>query len=1325
MPVWRIELLGGLSVKRDDRVITRFRTHKTGALLAYLAFYRQRTHSREVLADLFWGEYNLEDARNSLSKAISSLRQQLEPPGIPRNSIMAAGRFTLQLNPENVITDVAEFEEAAGAAQRAGSPLEQVQLLMKAVDLYQGSLLPGYYDEWIMSEQAPLEQTYFQSARQLVNSLEQAGDLTAALRYAQQATRVDPLREEMHLMLMRLYVASGQPSQALHQYTHLEKILEEQAGEEPSEAAHELRDWIRSQPSGTLTQVASDEPDELFSTKKPRPVPLETAAQGGTLTYLIIDLAGDPQEKLRQAWANSLGLLREMFRRHRGMERPSGSGYYVVSFGRAQDALTCAVACQDALAAKGANELPGQVRIALHTGDTASHEETDPVLPVVKRMVLAAHGGQIVCSEETAVLLRRDMEPGIQLFDLGLYRLHESSTPDRLFHIIYPDMPVSEFPPLQATPVHTGNLPLQMTRFFGRENEIGQLAACLKAQVQEGGEPVSGGRLLTLTGPGGTGKTRLSIEAGRRVLEDFSGRVWFVSLQEISNPAEIPETVRDALGLPRLAGVKTFDQIVGFLGDKPCLLILDNMEQLLPEGADQVKELLDKVPVLQCMASSRRRLGLQGEQDFPVHPLPVPTTGSGKWGVGSGESDSDKSEFLKQLQAFPSVQLFVDRAQAVVPDFQLTAGNAEGITSICGRLEGLPLAIELAAARVGVLSVSQILERLTKRLDLLVSRQRDRNTRHRTLREAIEWSYDLLSPELRRFFVGLSVFHGGWTLEAAEAVLDEPLALDYLSDLRECSLVQAAPGEHGMRFSMLETLREYALEGLQVDEQQDEYHRKHAEYYLALAQEADGCHSIPQEKEQYDRLQIEYENLRAALEWSIVSDELLSFKIIQAIWRFWDVRSHWTEARKWIDRALTFDSEVPTELMVDVLIAGGYFALRQGAYDVAIEHLQRSIGISTSLNKDEGAALALSYLGSTYREQSQYQQAQDALERSLSLYRKIGHQAGIADVLAGLSAIADAVSKHKDAVAYAQQSLELMRELNNRQGIARLLNTLGRSLQRWGDYATAEKYLLESLQINRELNNRYLEAHNLVNLGIITLMQNDHEKANQYFSEGLAIYRDLGDRNGIAGTLNNLGNIKRKFGQYEVAQDLYEQALQINRTIGNRAWELINLNNMGQVAALRGDLESADQFCRASLRIADEIGDRRGVGYILYHMGLIASERNDNETALQLQSEGLHIAHELGVKQHIALGLEGIAIALCHKKEFVRAARLIGAAAHLREEIGAAIPSDERYYYQCQSTLVSSIGDEAYQTAFEEGKQTGWEQVVAEALALETKAIPH
>ena len=631
---WRIELFGGLRALQGERVITRFQTQKTGALLAYLAYHLPRpllskegsrggySHPREVLFELLWPECNPKAGRNSLSVALSSLRHQLEPPGVPAGAVIIADRLSVRLNPTAVTTDVAEFETALQSAQQTGSQPEQTHHLLTAVELYHGSLLTGYYENWILLEQQRLSELFFQALRELIDSLEETGDLPSALQYAHHGVLADPLREEAHYELMRLYALAGQRTAALRQYAELERILREEFDDAPTAATREL--------ARRISERGCEQPTSAVSSEQ-------------------------------------------------------------LAVGRRQ----------------------------LAVGAVASN--------------------------------RRRQKRGVEK------QQAEAVQPSTINHQL----------------LTISHLPLQLTRFFGREAEIAWLQATLLADEY---------RLVTLTGSGGSGKTRLACEAAGRLSDAFNGAVWFVPLADISDPQLIVERMRDALQLPRSSDVEPLEQIVNALLERKSLVVMDNLEHLIRDDAEMqgyrdakmqntecipvslhpciphpsslILTLLDRIPTLKLLVTSRQRLDVTGEREFFVPPLPTP----------GGEA------IPESLVRCESVQLFIDRAQAVKPDFQVTTANAGALKELCVRLEGVPLAIELAAARAQVLSPAQMVAHLDDRFGFLVSRRRDVVERHRTLRAAMDWSYNLLSPELRQFFAQLSVFRGGWTLEAAEAV---------------------------------------------------------------------------------------------------------------------------------------------------------------------------------------------------------------------------------------------------------------------------------------------------------------------------------------------------------------------------------------------------------------------------------------------------------------------------------------------------------------------------------------------------------------------------
>ena len=516
----RIQLLGGLRVQQDDRVIDRFGTQKAGALLAYLAYHLEQAHPREVLAELLWPWSRPAAGRRSLRVALTSLRHQLEPPGIPARAIIQADRFAVRLNPEAVTTDVAEFTAALRGAERAASRAERVQRLAEATKLYRGYLLPGYYQDWIMPEQERLAGVYYQTVRRLSKALEEAGDLEQALDCARRAVAVDPLREEAHREVMRLLIVARQPEAALKQYEELARVLKEELGEEPSDAIQRLAERLLEAKDRAPTARA----EPLTPLPSARPQPARRRLPTGTVTFLLTDIEGSTRlrEETGDAFDDALTthhkLLRQQFREHGGHEVKELGDGFLVAFERPTSALACAVDAQQALARKRWPKETGplRVRMAVHTGqvELMEREYRGLALHHASRVLTAGHGGQVLCSEGAAGLLRRDLEPGVRLVDLGVYQLRDVEVPERLFQVGYPGMDPEKFPPLKAHIGYGSHLPLTFTRFFGREKELAWLQ---KALVQ----PET--RLVTMTGSGGCGKTRLALEAARQLLEPFKG----------------------------------------------------------------------------------------------------------------------------------------------------------------------------------------------------------------------------------------------------------------------------------------------------------------------------------------------------------------------------------------------------------------------------------------------------------------------------------------------------------------------------------------------------------------------------------------------------------------------------------------------------------------------------------------------------------------------------------------------------------------------------------------------------------------------------------
>ncbi|HLK60608.1 MAG TPA: tetratricopeptide repeat protein [Chthonomonadaceae bacterium] len=1389
-PHCRIELLGGLRVRQGERLISRFRTHKVGALLAFLAYHPEPAHHRETLMTLLWPDVPPEAARNSLSNALSSLRHQLEPPGVPMGMVLLADRFTVGLNGAAIQTDVAEFEERLQEAEQTPNAFEQIESLRQALELYTGPLLPGYYEEWVLGEAARLLERFLQATRRLVRSLAQERQFALALDYAHRAVAADPLREEAYRDLMRLLVAAGQPAAALQQYRELESRLEQEMGVRPTAATDRLAQEIQQSLAASPSLPIAPTPSEIRASSALPPTGIKTlrthhtrrppsdleSYPTGTVTFLLAAEADTGSQAAspegRGQSRERIGQLQPVLRRHGGYVLKQAKEVLGGVFQSAGEALACALACQQALeeqeevtATDPAMTEEPWVRMALHSGDVSpeSIRYQGGVLQHALRLLQATHNGQILCSEATGSLVRCECEVGVRLQNLGMFRLRGQTEMETLFQVDDPQRPPRTFPPPRTATGYVSRLPLPLTRFFGRVEECRLLQELLRLPST---------RLVTLSGPGGIGKTRLAIEAARQRVESLAGAVWFVPLADLSEAGSMAEAILKVLQLPRAPKVPALEQVIAELGRQPCLLVLDNLEHLVEEAARLVQTLLEGAPTLTCLVTSRRALELGSEHEFVVAPLPTPP------GEGAPE----------QLSLYESVQLFVDRAQRVKPDFQLTPHNAGALGQLCASLEGIPLALELAATRAQVLSLSQMLAQLDRRFDLLVSRRRDMDTRHRTLRATLDWSYNLLSKPLQDFLTRLSVFRGGWDLAGAEAVCeaDEPLclasgpgmALDYLAQLRENSLVVAEEQGQEMRFRMLETLREYAGEKLRASSKEALLRDRHRDYFLGLAEQAEPHQVGPEQAFWLERLECEHDNLRATLEWCLQTQEggdrpqeatsgeeagslrpsvEAGLRLAGALWRFWSTRAHWREGRSYLSELLgRAEAQSRTAARAKALNGAGMLAYEQGDYGIARAQYEESLTIRREIGDRQGIALSLNNLGNLTYYQGDYETAQRLHEESLAIRQEMKDKPGIASSLNNLGIVAFAQGDYGLAKTRYEESLAIRREMGDRQGSAAALNNLGNVVHALGDLRTARRLHEESLVILKELGDRRGSATAHYNLGIMAYSQGDIAVAKGLFEECLALQQELGDRHGIATTLTSLGSAVHSLGDLDIARTMFEGGVEIQRALEDKRGIATALNSLAAVIADQADYATARRLNEESLEIQQPLGDRQGITYSLNNLGNVAFAQEDYETAkaryteslaqsrdigyraweainLQglgnvakfqgdyaaaraLYGESLAVAQELGDKQRIAFLLEAFAN-LKATEQPERAGRLWGAAEALRKTVGLHRSPNEQARYDRQVVQArAAVGDAAFAAAWTEGQAMPLEQAVDCAL---------
>lgn len=805
------------------------------------------------------------------------------------------------------------------------------------------------------------------------------------------------------------------------------------------------------------------------------------------------------------------------------------------------------------------------------------------------------------------------------------------------------------------------SLPLHLTRFFGREAEIETLQSLLTSGST---------RLVTLLGPGGVGKTRLAVEVARRLAADFEGRITFVSLADLGDPAHIPQAIAGALKIAPGSSGDPLEQVLRVLRAGPHLLLLDNLEQLLLETPpppqppasmphtprELVRTLLAQSPQTTCLLTSRQPLGLAGEQEYRVPALLTP---------GIPVIGEERERHLTERAVYASVALYEDRVRLVKPDFVVTPTNEPAVALLCQRLEGMPLAIEMAAAWGRTLSPRKTLERLTQRLDLQVSRRSDLPARHQSLRATIEWSYSLLSPELQALFRTLSVFRGGWTLESFEGVSGAEMPA--LTELIERSLVVAeerAAGE--VRYRLMETLREFATEKCRECEETDGVRACHAAYFLDLAEVTVALLQKGQQQQGLMRLEAEHDNLRAALTWclSTHTGAQMGLRLCSSLAHFWEMHGHLLEGYSWCIAALQ----------------------AEGAQE-------RNCARAGALC---GAGRLAEYQKDPTQERAHY-------EESRAIAVEIGDQRYLATSLNNLALISHTEGDYTAARSLYMEALALNRTLGRRAAEASNLNNLGLLAYTEGDYPTARKLYQEVLALNRELGNRIGEAGNLNNLGQVCLRQKDLAKAQALFEEALARNRELGNRLWEATNLKNLGDVQLESGEPEAAITLYTEALAWNREMGYQAREAANQNSLGRAHCYRGDYASARACYRESLRLSGETADREELISAL-----------EGIVSLFLTEVGLLPPRSLPSGIPIAPpGAQTPIDTVSSKPSLETVAQLWGAAQSLREQFRGPAEPVAPALQSAMVVVETRSGGGALEAALEAGRALSCERIVA------------
>lgn len=825
-------------------------------------------------------------------------------------------------------------------------------------------------------------------------------------------------------------------------------------------------------------------------------------------------------------------LLRTTFQEAGGHEVSTHGDEFFVVFPLARDAVAAAVAAQRALAAhRWPDGETVKVRMGLHTGEgtLAGDEYVGLDVHRAARISSAGWGGQILLSQATRALIDHDLTNSVGLRDLGPHRLKDLQRPEHIFQVLLPDL-ASDFPPLRSLDVLPNNLPVQLTSFIGREPEMAEVRRLLSTT-----------RVLTLLGAGGAGKTRLALQVAADLVDGFPDGVWLAELAAISDPALVPQTVASALGLTEPARPAR-EALLEFLRPRSLLLLLDNCEQVLDASADLCAFLLRHCEHLRILATSREPLGVAGEVNYRVPPLSLPA--------------AEQPPTPETANQYAAIRLFIERVVLYQPGFKLTAENVRAIADICRRLDGIPLAIELAAARVKVLSVEQIAARLDDRFRLLTGGTRTGLPHHQTLRAAMDWSYDLLTESERALFRRLSVFIGGVSLEAAERVCaGEGVAtddvLDLLSQLVDKSLVAVEDAARDQaRYRLLETIRQYGLNRLVESEEAEVTRDRHRDFFLQFAERAEPELRGPDQGAWLDRLDVEHDNFRAALEWARThrSKAERGLRLAGALGWFWEVRGYWIEGRRWLTEALSRAHDASAAVRVKALNAAARLALSQADFSAGAM-AQESLELSRRLGDKRGAASCLVILGLQACRLENYTQAEALSGESLTLSSEVGDSWGTAWARVVLGLVARAEGDLARATALLEESLAQFRSLGHPWGIAMALADLGLVARDQSDYERARPLLEEALARFRQLGDKGFMAHTEIHLGAIASALGDYERADALYRDSLQWRKSLQEKRGIASCLAALGCAAAGLGHYERAATLFGAAEALREAI--------------------------------------------------------------------------------------------------------------------------------------------------------------------------------
>lgn len=1025
----------------------------------------------------------------------------------------------------------------------------------------------------------------------------------------------------------------------------------------------------------------------------------------GTVTFLLTDIAGSTRmweeapEAMAAATERHYALIDEVVGGRNGV-RPVEQGEgdsTVAAFSRASDAVLAALEIQQGIEAEAWPEgARVRVRIGVHTGEAQLRDEGNyfgATISRCARLRSTGHGGQTLLSQATAELLADRLPEDAVLRDLGTHRLRDLARPEHIFQLDHPELP-SDFPPLVSLDALPNNLPMQLTTFIGREREIAEVRSMLETS-----------RLLTLTGAGGCGKTRLALQIAAEMLDAFPDGVWLIDLAPVADPDLVAKAVAEALSIREVPKQPMIERLRTQLRDRRLLLVLDNCEHLISACASLAEDLLKACPAVAILATSRESLGLQGESSWRVPSLSLPP-----------ERHAPTIEALRQCEA---VRLFVDRAVRARPNFTVTNDNAPAVAEVCHQLDGIPLAIELAAARTRLLTPQQIAEALGDRFHLLTGGARTALPRQRTLEASVKWSHDLLAEEEKILLRRLSVFAGGFTLDAAEQVcsgdgVEQFQVLDLLSGLVDKSLVQVEEEGATARYRLLETIRHYARENLLSAGETASVRTRHLDFYVALTERAqaelEGAGIVAWTR----RLEAEHDNIRIAMEWSVRDghvDEALN--LVGSLMNFWTIQGLINEADRRIDDALAMEGGDP-HARLRALVAGAHVAssnepVRTKRFGEEALVLARELGDKRGIARACTAIALAEMMMGIELTGSRYEEAKAAAAEA-------GDEWSAARIRSGVASTHYLYGRLAEARPIAEEALAIARRNHDYQNTIAAIYALGQCALWSGDFDTAQALADEGMALLPELDEKFMRHLMTYMHCYVAIQRGEYDRARDLLRRALKLSREIGNTSLENIAISLLGMIGHLTLDYDEAERFLRESMLISQRTGLVLITGRNMVWLAGVALDRGQHDEARMRIDEALAVAREKRQKWNEGKALLLDAELARVTGDVERAESSLDAALAVMVEAAERLGIVDALEVLGGLATETEGWNEAARLLAAGQALRDAMGyVRFPRDRERFDVDIAAARAAMGDEAFDVAFAAGAALSMEEAIAYA----------